>query len=95
VRSEIARIPCLLKGVLRLADGTGPRTVAYLGFGRSHAETLAHLRENGRVTLKGCAFSGPPTVVRIRQTRVLGSGGAAKQDQPAAEPDEEQVEGDG
>ncbi|HEX6521350.1 MAG TPA: pyridoxamine 5'-phosphate oxidase family protein [Streptosporangiaceae bacterium] len=31
----------------------------------SHAETLAHLRENGRITLMWCAFSGPPAVVRI------------------------------
>lgn len=43
----------------------GPRTVAYLDFGGSHAETLAHLRENGRITLMWCAFTGPPAVVRI------------------------------
>lgn len=40
-------------------------TVAYLDFGGSHAETLAHLRENGRITLMWCAFTGPPNVVRI------------------------------
>lgn len=40
-------------------------TVAYLDFGGSHAETLAHLRENGRITLMWCAFTGPPAVVRI------------------------------
>ncbi|HWB37376.1 MAG TPA: pyridoxamine 5'-phosphate oxidase family protein, partial [Rugosimonospora sp.] len=34
-------------------------------FGGSHAETHAHLRENGRITLMWCAFSGPPTVVRV------------------------------
>ena len=28
-----------------------PHTVAYLDFGGSHAGTLAHLRENGRITL--------------------------------------------
>ena len=27
-----------------------PLTVAYLDFGGSHAETVAHLRENGRIT---------------------------------------------
>lgn len=42
-----------------------PHTVAYLDFGGSHAETLAHLRENGRITLMWCAFTGPPAVVRI------------------------------
>jgi hypothetical protein len=40
-------------------------TVAYLDFGGSHAETLAHLRENGRITLMWCAFTGPPAVVRV------------------------------
>jgi Pyridoxamine 5'-phosphate oxidase len=43
----------------------GPHTVAYLDFGGSHAETLAHLRENGRITLMWCAFTGPPTVLRV------------------------------
>ncbi|RAJ30420.1 pyridoxamine 5'-phosphate oxidase [Kitasatospora sp. SolWspMP-SS2h] len=40
-------------------------TVAYLDFGGSHAETIAHLRENGRIALMWCAFEGPPTVVRV------------------------------
>lgn len=34
--------------------------LAYLDFGGSHAETLAQLRENGRITLMWCAFTGPP-----------------------------------
>ena len=37
-------------GTLAVLDET---TVAYLDFGGSHAETLAHLRENGRITLSG------------------------------------------
>ncbi|MFG2696975.1 pyridoxamine 5'-phosphate oxidase family protein [Kitasatospora sp. NPDC048407] len=40
-------------------------TVAYLDFGGSHAETIAHLRENGRITLMWTAFEGPPTVLRV------------------------------
>src|SRR5271156_6262276 len=36
-----------------------PLTVAYLDFGGSHAETVAHLRENGRITLMWCAVTGP------------------------------------
>jgi hypothetical protein len=40
-------------------------TLAYLDFGGSHAETIAHLRENGRVTLMWCAFTGPPKVLRV------------------------------
>src|SRR5438132_926994 len=40
-------------------------TVAYLDFAGSNAETIAHLRENGRITLMWCAFQGPPTIVRV------------------------------
>lgn len=29
------------------------------------AETVAHLRENGRITLMRCAFQGPPNIVRV------------------------------
>ncbi|MGW0391408.1 pyridoxamine 5'-phosphate oxidase family protein [Streptomyces sp. NPDC003042] len=41
------------------------QTLAYLDFGGSHAETIAHVRENGRVTLMWCAFTGPPKIVRV------------------------------
>jgi hypothetical protein len=41
------------------------RTVAYLDFAGSNAETVAHLRENGRITLMWCAFQGPPSIVRV------------------------------
>lgn len=41
------------------------QTLAYLDFGGSHAETIAHLRENSRITLMWCAFDGPPTVLRV------------------------------
>jgi hypothetical protein len=39
--------------------------VAYLDFAGSNAETVAHLRENGRITLMWCAFTGPPNIVRV------------------------------
>ncbi|RZQ66004.1 pyridoxamine 5'-phosphate oxidase family protein [Amycolatopsis suaedae] len=52
-------------------------TLAYLDFGGSHAETIAHLRENGRITLTWCAFSGPPKVLRIH-----GSGEPVFRDDP-------------
>jgi Pyridoxamine 5'-phosphate oxidase len=44
---------------------TGPRQVAYLDATGSGAETIAHLRENGRIVLMFCAFSGPPKIVRL------------------------------
>ncbi|MGZ4536457.1 MAG: pyridoxamine 5'-phosphate oxidase family protein [Nocardioidaceae bacterium] len=40
-------------------------TVAYLDITASGAETVAHLRENGRITLMFCAFDGAPNVVRL------------------------------
>lgn len=43
-------------------------TVAFLDFGGSHAETIAHLRENSRITLMWCAFTGPPKIVRVHGT---------------------------
>jgi len=47
---------------LRVIDG---RTVAYLDLTGSGAETTAHLRENGRITVMWCAFEGPPRIVRV------------------------------
>jgi hypothetical protein len=47
---------------------TGPNQVAYLDATGSGAETIAHLRENGRIVLMFCAFSGPPKIVRLHGT---------------------------
>jgi hypothetical protein len=41
------------------------QTVAYLDLTGSGAETIAHLRENGRITFMWCSFEGPPRIVRI------------------------------
>jgi Pyridoxamine 5'-phosphate oxidase len=41
------------------------RTVAYLDLGGSGAETLAHVRENGRITLMFCAFEGAASILRL------------------------------
>ena len=43
----------------------GPRRVAYLDLTGSGAETIAHVRENGRIVLMFCAFGGPPKIVRL------------------------------
>lgn len=47
---------------LRLVDD---RTLAYLDLTGSGVETIAHVRENGRVTVMFCAFDGPPRIVRV------------------------------
>jgi hypothetical protein len=39
--------------------------LAYLDGVGSGAETIAHLRENGRIVVMLCAFSGPPRIVRL------------------------------
>jgi hypothetical protein len=50
-------------------DGTfaviGRRRVAYLDLTGSGVETIAHVRENGRITLMFCAFEGPARIVRL------------------------------
>jgi hypothetical protein len=43
----------------------GPRTVAYLDLTGSGVETIAHLRDNGRITFLFCAFEGAPRIVRL------------------------------
>ncbi|MEI5672503.1 MULTISPECIES: pyridoxamine 5'-phosphate oxidase family protein [unclassified Nocardioides] len=40
-------------------------TVAYLDLTASGAETIAHLRQNGRITLMFCSFERTPNVVRF------------------------------
>lgn len=46
----------------------GPREVAYLDLTGSGVETIAHLRENGRIVLMFCALNGPPKIVRLYGT---------------------------
>jgi hypothetical protein len=43
----------------------GPRQVAYLDLTGSGIETIAHLRENGRIVFMFCAFEGTPKIVRL------------------------------
>jgi hypothetical protein len=49
-------------GTLRVLDD---HTVAYLDVVGSGAETIAHLRENGRIVIMLCAFDGPPRILRL------------------------------
>ncbi len=58
-----------------------PLTVAYLDLTGSGAETIAHLRDNGRITVMFCAFDGPPKIVRLQgqgQVLVPGDDGFAE-----------------
>ncbi|MGN6815087.1 MAG: pyridoxamine 5'-phosphate oxidase family protein [Solirubrobacterales bacterium] len=49
-------------GTLRVLDD---HTVAYLDMVGSGAETVAHVRENGRIVVMLCAFQGPPRILRL------------------------------
>ena len=55
---------CSPKG-LDTFDVLDPHTVAYLDLTGSGVETIAHLRENGRIVLMFTAFDGPPKIVRL------------------------------
>ena len=58
----------------------GPTTVAYVDFYGSGIETVAHLKENGRIVVMFCAFEGPPKIVRFH-----GKGEAIEPDHPEFE----------
>lgn len=60
------------RGTFRVVD---EHTFAYLDLTGSGIETVAHLRENGRICVMFCAFDGGPKIVRLHGTgRVLLAG---------------------
>src|ERR671910_765969 len=68
------------KGPIETLRVLGPDRVAYLDRIGSGAETAAHLRDDGRITIMLCAFEGPPRIVRLH-----GSGTFVAADDPAFE----------
>ena len=58
----------------------GDRRAAYLDLTGSGVETIAHLRENGRIVVMFCAFEGGPQIVRLH-----GTGKAVTLDDPEFE----------
>lgn len=55
----------------------GPTTVAYLDLTGSGAETIAHLRQNGRITIMFCSFDRTPKILRLQGSgRVVRPGDA-------------------
>jgi pyridoxamine 5'-phosphate oxidase-like protein len=63
-RADDGYVNCSPKGLdsLRVLD---ERTIAYLDLTGSGVETIAHLKENGRIVVMLCAFDGPPRIVRL------------------------------
>jgi hypothetical protein len=73
-------------------DGTfavlGSHRVGYLDYYGSGAETIAHLRENGRIVIMCCAFTGPPKIVRLHgRGRVILAGAPEAGDPEAGGPE--------
>ena len=63
-RADDGLINCSPKGLDALRV-TGPRELVYMDTGGSGIETVAHLRENGRIVIMLCAFEGPPKIFRF------------------------------
>ena len=55
----------------------GPTRAAYLDLTGSGVETIAHIRDNGRITLMACAFSGAPRISRIYGAGIVHELGSA------------------
>jgi hypothetical protein len=53
------------KGVAGTFAVVDAHTVAYLDLTGSGVETIAHLKDNGRIVVMFCAFDGPPRIVRL------------------------------
>ena len=68
------------KGPIGALAVLGPLEVAYLDVNGSGTETIAHLRENGRICVMLCAFEGPPRILRLH-----GRGEVVMNDDPRFE----------
>lgn len=53
------------KGMAGTFAVLGPRRVAYLDYSGSGVETIAHLRQNGRIVVMFCSFGPRPSIVRL------------------------------
>lgn len=62
---DSGRVNVSPKGDMRSFAVLGPHQVAYLDLAGSGIETVAHVRENGRITVMLCAFSGRARIVRL------------------------------
>lgn len=63
--SEEATVNVSPKGMSGSFVVLDERRCAYLDLTGSGIETVAHVRQNGRITLMWCAFEGPPRIVRV------------------------------
>jgi hypothetical protein len=64
-RADTGLVNCSPKGMSGTFAVLGPTQVAYLDLTGSGVETIAHLRENGRIVIMFCAFDGRPRIIRL------------------------------
>ncbi|MEE6177486.1 pyridoxamine 5'-phosphate oxidase family protein [Mycobacterium sp. 050134] len=75
--SEGGRINLSPKGYRDTFAVLDERTVAYLDLFGSGAETIAHLRDNGRITIMFCSFTRNSRILRL-----FGTGRVVRPDDP-------------
>ena len=72
-------------------DGTfsiiDERTVAYLDIVGSGIETVAHLKNDGRIVVMFCAFEGPPKIVRLHGRGTVHLPGDSEWEELMADPE--------
>ena len=62
----------------------GPHRLAWVDYTGSGVETIAHLRENGRICLMFCSFDTRPRIVRVHGTGRVALPGEADYDDVVA-----------
>ena len=63
--SESGRVNLSPKGPIDTLKVLGPHEIAYHDAFGSGNETIANIRENGRIVVMLCSFEGPPKIVRL------------------------------
>lgn len=72
------------KGLKDTFTVLGPHSVAYLDLTGSGAETIAHLRQNGRITIMFCSFDHSTKILRLYGTGEVLLPGSPRWDELAA-----------
>lgn len=62
----------------------GPHRVGWVDYTGSGVETIAHLRENGRITLMFCSYDARPRIVRLHGRGTVALPGEAAYEQVVA-----------
>jgi hypothetical protein len=72
------------KGLKDTFTVLGPHSVAYLDLTGSGAETIAHLRQNGQITIMFCSFDHSTKILRLYGTGEVVLPGSPRWDELAA-----------